>query len=331
MKYRTLGETDLNLSVITFGAWAAGGWMWGGTERKEAVEAIRASYDRGVNAIDTAPVYGQGTSEEIVGEAIKELPRDKVHILTKYGMRWDLAKGDFGFHSKDNNGKDIDIYKYAAKESIIKECEDSLRRLGTDYIDLYQIHWPDITTPIAESMEAVAQLIKEGKVRYAGVSNYNVAQMKEAGQALTLASNQVPYSMVKRGIEKELVPYCLENHKSIIAYSPLERGLLTGKMKPGHVFANGDHRAAVPFFKEENLDRTAVFLSKIKPIAEEKGISLGQLVLLWTLEQPGITIALVGARNAQQALENAKAAEASISAEELGFITRELSQLELVL
>lgn len=331
MKYRTLGETELNLSVITFGAWAAGGWMWGGTERKEAVEAIRASYDRGVNAIDTAPVYGQGTSEEIVGEAIKELPRDKVHILTKYGMRWDLAKGDFGFHSKDNNGKDIDIYKYAAKESIIKECEDSLRRLGTDYIDLYQIHWPDITTPIAESMEAVAQLIKEGKVRYAGVSNYNVAQMKEAGQALTLASNQVPYSMVKRGIEKELVPYCLENHKSIIAYSPLERGLLTGKMKPGHVFANGDHRAAVPFFKEENLDRTAVFLSKIKPIAEEKGISLGQLVLLWTLEQPGITIALVGARNAQQALENAKAAEASISAEELGFITRELNQLELVL
>lgn len=331
MKYRNLGETDLNLSIITFGAWAAGGWMWGGTERKGAIEAIRASFDVGVNAIDTAPVYGQGTSEEIVGEAIKGISRDKIHILTKYGMRWDLTKGDFGFHSKDNSGKDIAIYKYAAKESIIKECEDSLKRLGTDYIDLYQIHWPDITTPIAESMEAVAQLIKDGKVRYAGVCNYDVAQMKEAEQVLTLASNQVPYSMVKRGIEKEVVPYCLESHKSVIAYSPLERGLLTGKMKPGHVFADGDHRATVPFFKEENLKRTAAFLSKIKPIAEEKGISLGQLVLLWTLEQAGITIALVGARDAQQALENAKAVDTSITEEELDFITKELNQLELLL
>jgi len=329
MKYRKLGETDLNLSVVTFGAWAAGGWMWGGTERTDAIDAIRASYDIGVNAIDTAPVYGQGTSEEIVGEAIAGIPRDKVHILTKYGMRWDLAKGDFGFKSKDNSGRDIDIYKYAGKESILKECEDSLRRLGTDYIDLYQIHWPDSTTPIEESMEAVAQLIKEGKVRYAGVSNYSAAQMEEAERVLKLASNQVPYSMVRRDIEEEVVPYCLENNKSVIAYSPLERGLLTGKMKPGHVFGEGDHRAGVHFFREENLKRTNVFLESIKPLANEKGISLGQLVLLWTLEQPAIDIALVGARNSEQAVQNAKAIDASISAEEVTFISESLNQLTL--
>ncbi|RRN77976.1 aldo/keto reductase, partial [Pseudoxanthomonas sp. SGD-10] len=143
MEYRNLENTDLNLSAIAFGAWAAGGWMWGGSDEKEAINAIHAAYDEGVTSIDTAPVYGQGHSEVIVGKAIKELQRDKVQVLTKFGMRWDVAKGDFAFKSKDNAGKDIDIYKYASKDSIIKECEDSLKRLQTDYIDLYQIHWPD--------------------------------------------------------------------------------------------------------------------------------------------------------------------------------------------
>lgn len=330
MKYRKLGETALELPVITFGAWAAGGWMWGGSERADAIEAIKASYDLGVTAIDTAPIYGQGASEEIVGEAIKELPREKVFVLTKFGMRWDLPKGDFAFKSKDNSGRNIDIYKYAGKESILKECEDSLRRLCTDYIDLYQIHWPDVTTPIEETMEAVAQLIKDGKIRYAGVCNYNVSQMEEAERVVKLASNQVPYSMVKRDIEHEVIPYCQQHHKSVIAYSPLERGLLTGKMKPGHVFNEGDHRAGLHFFREENLRRTNAFLESIKPLADDKQISLGQLVLLWTLEQPGITVTLVGARNTQQAIQNAKAVDASISAEEVAFITEKLDQLQLV-
>lgn len=331
MEYRKLGTSDLEVSVITFGAWAAGGWMWGGTERSEAIEAIRVSYDYGVTSIDTAPIYGQGSSEEIVGEAIKGLPRDKVQILTKFGMRWDLVKGDFGFKSFDNSGKPIDIYKYAAKESIIRECEDSLKRLGTDYIDLYQIHWPDSTTPIEETMETVAQLIKEGKVRQAAVCNYSAAQMKEAEKYISLASNQVPYSMVKRGIEKEVVPYCLENQKSILAYSPLERGLLTGKMLPGHSFQEGDHRASLPFFKDENLRRTNDFLSKIKSLADEKNASLGQLVLRWTVEQPGITIALTGARNAAQAIQNAKATDVKLSKDEIAFISQQLSQLTLAL
>ncbi|TXJ24753.1 MAG: aldo/keto reductase [Chitinophagaceae bacterium] len=330
MEYRKLGNTSLTPSVITFGAWAAGGWMWGGAERKDAIDAIRASYDLGVNAIDTAPIYGQGTSEEIVGEAVKALPRDKVYILTKFGMRWDLNKGEFGFHSNDNNGKPIDIYKYAGKESIILECENSLRRLQTDYIDLYQIHWPDSTTPIQETMEAVAQLIKQGKVRYAGVCNYKAEQLAEAGKYISLASDQVPYSMVKRDIEKTVVPYCIEHNLSILAYSPMERGLLTGKLKPGHAFSEGDHRAGLYYFKDENLQRTNAFLDRIKPIADSKGLTVGQLVLLWTLAQPGITIALAGARNKEQAEQNAKATQAALSANEVAVITEELSKLQLV-
>lgn len=202
MEYKKIGKSDLQLSVVTFGAWAAGGWLWGGANRKEAIEAIRASYRLGVTSIDTAPVYGQGTSEEIVGEAIKGLPRDKVQILTKYGMRWNLTKGTLTMKSKDNNGKDIDIYKYAGRESIIKECEDSLRRLNTDYIDLYQIHWHDVTTPIQETMETVAELIKQGKVLYAGVCNYGVEELQEAEKYINLVSDQVPYSMIRREIEK---------------------------------------------------------------------------------------------------------------------------------
>ena len=330
MEFRKLGETELELSAITFGSWAAGGWMWGSTDRKDAVEAIRAAYDLGVTSIDTAPIYGQGLSEEIVGETIKDFQRDKVQILTKFGLRWDETKGNFYFKSKDNSGNDIDIYKYAGKESIIKECENSLRRLGTDYIDLYQIHWPDITTAIPETMEAVLRLKEQGKIREAGVCNYNVDQMKEAETVLKLASNQVPYSMVNRKIEEEVIPYCIANKKSILAYSPLERGLLTGKISPGYKFAEGDHRATGKFFKEENVRRTNEFLEKIKPLAESKGVSLGQLVLRWTLDKPGITVALVGARNAAQAIQNAKAIDVKLNADEMSFINRELEELTIL-
>ena len=331
MEYRKIGKSNLELSTVTFGAWAAGGWMWGGTERSDAVKAIQASYDLGVTSIDTAPIYGQGTSEDIVGEAIKELPRDKVQILTKYGLRWDNRLGKFYFHSNDNHGKDIDIYKYAGKESIIKECENSLRRLGIDYIDLYQIHWPDITTPIQETMEAVAKLIKDGKVRFAGVCNYDATQLEEAIKYVDIISDQVPYSMVKRNIEKELVPHVIANNQAILAYSPLERGLLTGKIKPGHQFEKGDHRANLPHYKDVNIKRTNVFLDKIKPLAEDKNATLAQLVVRWTIEQPGITIALVGARNAEQAIQNAKTMEIKLTSEETDFITDELNKLELVL
>lgn len=329
MKYRTLGNTDLSISVVTFGAWAAGGWMWGGTEQNDSVAAIRAAYDHGVTSIDTAPVYGQGLSEEIVGEAIKDIPRDKVQVLTKYGLRWDTDKGHFRFASKDNDGNDIDVHEYAAKESIIRECEESLQRLGTDYIDLYQIHWPDPTTPIEETMEAVQQLKDQGKVREAAVCNYNVEQLKEADQYINIVSDQVPYSMLRRDIEEDVVPYCIENGKSILAYSPLQRGLLTGKMSPGQDFAEGDHRADNPYFSDANIRRTNAFLDSIRPIAENHDATLAQLTIQWTIQQPGITIALVGARNEQQATQNAGAADIELSDEEIASINEELDKLEL--
>ena len=329
MEFRKLGTSDLEISVITFGAWAAGGWMWGGTERSDAVNAIRAACDLGVTSIDTAPVYGQGTSEEIVGEAIKDIPRDKVQILTKYGLRWDTKQGEFYFSSNDNDGNPIDLYKFAGKEGVIRECEDSLRRLRTDYIDLYQIHWADPTTPVQETMEAVAVLIEQGKVRHAGVCNYNVTQMKEAEKHLALVSNQVPYNMVDRRIEEELIPYVLRNNRSILAYSPLQRGLLTGKMKAGYEFAEGDHRKGVRYFTDENIMRTNAFLDRIRPFADQKNASLGQVAIRWTLEQPGVTIALVGARNRRQAEENAKAINVKLDESEIEFINNELNNLTL--
>jgi len=331
MEYRKLGKSDLNISVVTFGAWAAGGWMWGGTERTDAVKAIQAGFDLGVTSIDTAPVYGQGLSEEIVGEAIKGIPRDKVQILTKFGLTWTEAKGQFYFHSRDNSGKEIDIYRYASKEAVKKECEISLKRLGTDYIDLLQIHWPDASTPVQETMEAVAELIKEGKVRYAGVCNYNVELMKESAKYIDLVSDQVSYSMVKRDIEKDLVPYLIENHQSVLAYSPLQRGLLAGKIKPGHVFQEGDTRVDQPYYQPQNIEQINAFLEKLKPLAADKQATLSQLVIRWTIEQAGITIALVGARNAEQAIENAKAANIKLTAEDIKYINTELAQLKLEL
>jgi len=330
MEYRQLGNTDVKVSAITFGAWAIGGWMWGGAVKKDALEAIAASYDYGVTSFDTAPIYGQGRSEEIVGEALRSLPRDKVQILTKFGMRWDEKKGALDFKSTDNAGHPIEIYRYAGKESVIKECEDSLRRLGTDYIDLYQLHWPDETTPIAETMEALTVLLKQGKIRAAGVCNYSALQMVEAEETINLASNQVPYSMVERSIEEELVPYCYNNNKSIIAYSSLQRGLLTGKILPDHKFAPGDHRPTTSFFKPENIRRIDIFLDRLKPLARLKGALLSQLVIRWTIEQPGITIALVGARNKEQAIQNAKAAYLNLSKNEIDIIDSELEQLQLV-
>lgn len=329
MQYRKLGESDLNISVVTFGSWAAGGWMWGGTEQNNAVDAIREAYDLGVTSIDTAPAYGQGLSEKIVGEAIKNIPRDKVQILNKFGLRWDTDKGEFYFTSMANDGSDVHMHKYASKESVIEECENSLRRLGTDYMDLYQIHWHDPTTPIEETMEAVYQLKKQGKIRYAGVCNYSVEHMKKAEQTIELVSNQVPYSMLRRDIEENVVPYCIENNKSILAYSPFQRGILTGKMEPGQSFPEGDNRSESPYYTDGNIKRTNAFLDTIRPIAEEHDATLAQLVIKWTIEQPGITIALVGARNPEQSIQNAKAAELELSDEELDTINKELDELTL--
>jgi len=327
MQYRKLGNTDLELSVITHGAFAIGGNMWGGNEKQDSINSIHASLDHGVTSIDTAPFYGFGLSEEMIGEAIKGKDRSKIQLLTKFGLVWDGSnngKGEFFFDANDD-GKIIPLYKFASKENIIKEVEESLKRLGTDYIDLLQLHWPDSTTSISETMEAMELLIHQGKIRAAGVSNYSVEQMEEANKTLKLASNQVSYSMLNRSIENDLVPYSLENNSGIIVYSPMERGLLTGKYFKEDQLKENDHRNG--YFSQFDLDKVKNFLEKIKPIAQDKGATLSQLVLRWTTLQPAISVVLAGARNAQQAIENAKAISFDLSQEELNLINSELSQL----
>ncbi|MDN5286488.1 MAG: aldo/keto reductase [Mucilaginibacter sp.] len=323
MEYRKLGNTALQLSTITYGAFAIGGNMWGGNEEKESTKAIQASIDHGVTTIDTAPFYGFGLSEELVGKVVAGLDRSKIQLLTKFGLVWDKSnngKGEFFFDAADDNGNKLPIYKYAAKANIIKEVEDSLKRLGTDYIDLLQIHWPDGTTPIAETMETLELLIQQGKIRAAGVSNYDVAQMQTAQQTIQLASNQVPYSMLNRAIEADVVPYAIQNNIGIIAYSPLERGLLTGKYKTGFKLNDDDHRNG--YFNQFPIDKVNQFLADIRPLAEEKGASLSQLVLRWTTLQPGITVVLAGARNATQAIDNAQAMDINLTADELAHINQ---------
>lgn len=330
MEYRTLGQSELKVSAITFGAWAIGGWQWGGTDMNASISAIHAGLDQGMTSIDTAPVYGMGLSEKIVGEALKGKQRDKIQLFTKFGLRWDTDKGELHMQDTDEEGRPRKIYKYAGKDGIIHECEQSLKRLGTDYIDLYQIHWPDPTTPISETMEALSLLKEQGKIREAAVCNYSAAQMEEAEKYINLVSNQVPYSMLLRNIEKELVPYCIKHKKGILAYSSMQRGILTGKFKPDHQFKGDDHRPGTKFYTPENIKRTDAFLEKIKPIADDHKVSLSQLVLRWTIDQPGITVALAGARNPAQAIQNAKAAGIKLSEEEIAQINQELGKLELV-
>jgi aryl-alcohol dehydrogenase-like predicted oxidoreductase len=327
MEFRKLGNTDLELSAITYGAFAIGGNMWGGNEKKDSIESVRASIDNGVTTLDTAPFYGFGLSEEMIGEAIKGYDRSKIQLLTKFGLVWDgsnQGKGEFFFDAEEA-GKTIPVYKYASKASVIKEVEDSLKRLQTDYIDLLQIHWPDATTPISETMEALEILLQQGKIRAAGVSNYSVEQVSEARQSLNIASNQIGYSMLNRGVENDLVPYALENDLGIIVYSPMERGLLTGKYFKDGKLKDNDHRNG--YFQQFDLEKVKTFLETITPIAEDKNATLSQLVLRWTSLQPAITVVLAGARNAEQAAANAKAMDINLTAEELAFINTELSKI----
>jgi len=323
-----LGNTDIKISKLTFGAWAIGGWMWGGADEKDALHAIETSIDLGMTTIDTAPVYGFGKSESLVGKAIKN-KRDQVQILTKYGLRWESKNGKFYFTSTDKKGRKVDIYKYAAPDSVLNECEESLKRLNTDYIDLLQIHWHDPTTPIESTMEAVLKLREQGKIRAAGVCNYTADQMKIAEKVIEIETNQVPYSMVLRDIEQEVVPYCLETGKGVLAYSPLQRGILTGKITSDYHFNEGDHRPSTSFYKEPNLSRINQFLNEIKPLADGLDLSLAQLVLCWTMQQPAINAVLAGARNSEQVKENVKAGEIILEEKVIREINHKLGNLSL--
>lgn len=315
---RKIGTSNVQITPVTMGAWAIGGWMWGGNDEKDSIAAIQAYIDNGVTSIDTAPVYGFGYSEELVGKAIKNYSRDKIQILTKFGMVWDMQKGDFAMDSTDNNGHPIKVYRYAGYEKILTDVELSLKRLQTDYIDLIQLHWPDSTTPIEETMRAMEKLLQDGKVKANGVCNYNSAQLEEAEQTVKLHSNQVPYSMIRRHIEAEVIPYALKHNLSIIAYSPMERGLLTGKYINGVKLNEGDHRSN--YFSRFDANKVQSLLQNLEELAIKYNASVSQLVLAWTFHQPAVVAALAGARNAQQAEENAKAMHISISNDDLQLI-----------
>jgi len=330
MEYRRLGESDLEVTPVALGAWAIGGWLWGGTDDKAALAGIRRAIDLGMTTIDTAAVYGFGHSERIVGRAVKGR-RGEVQILTKFGLRWDLEEGTEYFDTTDAKGRPVKVCKFGGRKSVLEECDRSLERLGIGEIDLYQHHWPDPATPIAETMEACAHLLKQGKIRAVGVSNYTAEMMEEARQVVPLASDQPPYSMLKRGIEADVLPWCRAHKVGVLAYSPLQNGLLTGKVTMDREFPEDDLRHKSPYYRKENRRRVLAFLEKVRPIAEAHGATLAQTVINWTIFRPGITCALVGVRNPKQAEENAGAAGFALTDAETAEINDRLDELRLEL
>jgi aryl-alcohol dehydrogenase-like predicted oxidoreductase len=328
MELRQLGTSDLKVTPVALGTWAVGGWMWGGVDSDQAVRAIQAANDLGITTIDTAPIYGFGLSEELVGRAIRGR-RDKVQLLTKCGLRWDSPRGEFFFETTGRDGRPARICRNSRKADVLRECEQSLTRLGVDYVDLYQVHWRDHTTAVEETMEALDRLASQGKVRAVGVSNYTVEEIQTAMKIRPVASVQPPYSMLRRDVEKDLLPYCREHHIGVLAYSPLQLGILTGKVTLDQPFPPDDLRSDSPYYKPENRRRVLGFLDQIRPIAEEHNATLAQLVIAWTIAQPGITAALVGARKEEHARENAAAANIRITAAQMNQINSLLDELKL--
>ncbi|AMN51745.1 aldo/keto reductase [Labrenzia sp. CP4] len=314
MLTREIGRSSIEASAIGLGTWAIGGWMWGGTDEAKSISAIQASIDEGISLIDTAPAYGQGLSEEIVGKAIAGR-REKVVLATKCGLVWHTQKGN---HFFDYDGKPV--HRYLGKDAIVHEVEQSLKRLGTDYIDHYITHWQDPTTRIAETMEALETLKTQGKIRSIGASNTTADDVKAYVAAGQLDAIQEEYSMIKRDIEDTLVPLCLKEKVSVLSYSSLALGLLTGKIGPDRTFEGDDQRKDNPRFSVENRRKVARLMDAIAPIAEAHGATKAQVVIAWTLQQPGITFSLCGARDPVQARENAKAGRLRLTSEEIGLI-----------
>ncbi len=315
MIYRPLGQSGITASVVAHGTWAIGGWMWGGTDVRKSVRSIQASLDAGVNFIDTAPAYGLGLSERIAGEAIRGR-RDKVILATKCGLVWHTTKGTF-FVTQDGTR----IHRYLGAESIRYEVEHSLRRLETDYIDLYQTHWQDPTTPIEETMSALLDLKKQGKIRAIGVSNCTVQQVRQYRAVGPVDAAQEKYSLLQRELEREYLPYCVQNKIAVLAYSPLANGLLTGKVDPERVFPDGDLRRDNPMFSHESRIRVREMFDRVRSVAKKYSFTDSQLAIAWTLAQPGITHVLVGARDTAQAVENAAGGVAALTAADVKQVT----------
>lgn len=311
---RDIGRSGIRASAVGLGTWAIGGWMWGGTDEAASVRAIEASIDAGISLIDTAPAYGLGRSEELVGRAVAG-KRDKVVIATKCGLNWQSGKGN-RFFEEDGTP----VHRYLGADGIALEVEQSLKRLGTDHIDLYITHWQDPTTPIAETMDALLRLKQQGKIRGIGASNVTPDDLAAYLAAGPLDAIQERYSMLDRGIEQTLLSLTQPAGVSTLSYSSLALGLLTGKVSATRKFEGDDQRAADPRFSQENRQHAASFAAAILPLADQYQASVAQLVIAWTLAQPGISFALCGARDPAQALDNARAACLRLDAADLARI-----------
>ncbi len=313
METRRLGNSDLQITRVGYGAWAVGGggWQfgWGPQDDDDSVAAIHRSLELGVNWVDTAAVYGLGHSEEVVARALRDWKGPRPYVFTKCAMRWD---------------KDGRITKVHSAESIRQECEDSLRRLHVDVIDLYQIHWPpeDNGPGVEESWRTMAALQKEGKVRWIGVSNYDVPQLQRCEKIAPVTSLQPPYSLIRRQIENEILPHCERRGIGVIAYSPMASGLLTGAMTRERIakFPEDDWRKSSSEFREPKLSKNLELVERLKKVAARYKATPGAIAIAWTLRLPAVTGAIVGARNAKQAEEVMRAGDIKLSPQDVAEI-----------
>jgi aryl-alcohol dehydrogenase-like predicted oxidoreductase len=315
MQTRQLGYTDLKLTTVGLGTWAMGGpWQfgWGPQNDSEAIAAISAALDEGINWIDTAPVYGLGHSEELIGKALRQTSHEPL-IATKCGLLWNEKKEKVGC---------------LKRKSIRQECHASLKRLRVEVIDLYQMHWPDPQEDIEQAWEEMAKLAEQDKVRYLGVSNFNIEQIKRVQKIYPVASLQPPYSMLHREVEDELLGYCARNNIGVVAYSPMQRGLLTGKFSQERLAALplDDHRRRNPDFQEPQFTATLQLVEHFKEIAQRNGRTLAQLAISWVLRRPEVTAAIVGARRPQQIAETAPASDWNLSQEDIEEIEQLLAE-----
>ena len=302
MKKRQLGNTDMEFTAIGLGTWAIGGsWSfgWGPQDESDAIRAILEALDQGVNWIDTAAIYGQGRSEKFVAKAIRQ-SKHKPFIATKCGLVWDEKN---------------DRIPCMTPKSIEKECHDSLKRLGVDVIDLYQIHFPNPDESIERAWEMMVKLKERQMVRHIGVSNFTVEQLEIISRIHPVASLQPPYSMLRRGIEDKILPYCEENNIGVISYSPMQKGLLTGKFNNDFLktLAPDDHRHRDPELQEPRFSATLKLVEELREIADRNGVTRAQLAIAWVLRRPEVTSAIVGARKPGQIIETAKAADVTLS------------------
>jgi aryl-alcohol dehydrogenase-like predicted oxidoreductase len=310
---KKLGNSDLQITSIGFGAWAAGGpgweFSWGAQDDADSVAAIHRALELGVNWIDTAAIYGLGHSEEIVARALKEWRGARPYVFTKCVLRWDA------------NGK---ISQNHSAASIRQECEDSIRRLESDVIDLYQIHWPprDNGPQLEEAWQAMAALQKEGKVRWIGVSNFDAAQMRRALTIAPVTSNQPPYSIIRRAIEAETLPFCVKQGIGTISYAPMASGLLTGSMTRERAAAlpSDDFRSRNPEFREPKLSKNIELVDRLRKVGARHGRGPGEVAIAWVLKNPAVTSAIVGARSAKQADGVMRASEIKLSTEDIAEI-----------